>query len=151
MESFDSVILAKYMLSYAKENGHDLNMTKIQKLLYMAYGHILSTEGFSISIEKPKAWPYGPVFPRVRGKVSFDNVMSINDAEFAELKKEKKITETLELVVNKYSKFTASQLTEWSHIKDGPWDKTTNIEGFKWGVTEIPDELIKDYFLKIKV
>lgn len=146
---FDSVTIAEYMLSLAYERRIVLNMTKIQKLLYLAYGKILADSGVEISKESPKAWPYGPVFPRVHKKVKLDNVKTLDDSCFDELRADTGLTDTLIRIIEKYSKFSASQLSDWSHLENGPWDKTTKQEGFKWGVTEIPNQYISEYFSKI--
>ena len=35
---YDSVEVAMYICAYWNENGSEINMTKLQKLLYIAYG-----------------------------------------------------------------------------------------------------------------
>lgn len=148
---FDSVIIAEYMLSLAHERRIVLNVTKVQKLLYMAYGYFLAKENLKISEESPKAWPYGPVFPRTRKKVDYDNVMTLDDPKFKEIKEEKNLTKKLTEIIEKYSKFSASKLSDWSHAQGGPWHRTTQMSNFKWGITEIPEEYIKEYFLKLDI
>lgn len=39
---YDSVLVANYLLALANEKGIILNTTKVQKLLYMAYGFLLA-------------------------------------------------------------------------------------------------------------
>ncbi|WP_109831388.1 Panacea domain-containing protein [Reichenbachiella versicolor] len=145
---FDSVTIAEYMLSLAYEKRIVLNMTKIQKLLYLVYGKFMAESGKQISKESPKAWPYGPVFPRVHKKVKLDNVKTLDDPYFAEISQDKDLNQAIIGVIDRYSKFSATQLSDWSHSKGGPWDRTTKKEGFKWGVTEIPNEYIREYFTK---
>lgn len=65
---YDSVLVANYLLALANEKGVILNTTKVQKLLYMAYGLLLAEKNRIITDEQPKAWPYGPVFPKTRKK-----------------------------------------------------------------------------------
>ncbi len=139
------------MLSLAYEKRIVLNVTKVQKLLYMAYGHFLSKNDIQISKETPKAWPYGPVFPRTRKKVDYNHILPLSDPEFEEIKKDIELTAKLNSIIETYSKFSASQLSDWSHAERGPWDKATKQPGFKWGVTEIPNEFITDYFSTIEI
>ncbi len=149
---FDSVTIAEYIRSLAYEKRMMLNMTQIQKLLYMAYGYFLAHKNVVISSEAPKAWPFGPVYPRVHSKVKLNApIKDINDELFAKINADKDFKEKLDEIVSKYSKFSASQLSNWSHAENGPWDKTTKQENFKWGVVEIPQQYIKEYFLTLTV
>lgn len=147
---FDSVICAEYLLALAYSKGVVLNVTKVQKLLYLAYGAYLAEHNESFIKEQPKAWPYGPVFPRTREHVNFDKIISLDDSKFDEIKKNKEITKLLNKIIDKYSAFTASQLSEWSHEKNGPWDIALKKSGGNWN-TPIDDELIKKYFLNIEI
>ncbi len=146
--TYDSVLAAKYLLGIAYSKDIVLNVTKVQKLLYMAFGYFLFKEDRVLLSESPKAWPYGPVFPRTRKKVNFTQIISLDSDEFSELKKDENVTKFFNLLVDKYAKYTASQLSEWSHIKDGPWDVTTKQSGFKWN-SSIPNELMSEYFSNI--
>lgn len=55
--------------------GALLNKTQINKLLFICYGMYLAATGGKVLFEDdtPKAWPYGPVFPRVY-KNSFQEI-----------------------------------------------------------------------------
>ncbi|SDE82674.1 Panacea domain-containing protein, partial [Riemerella columbipharyngis] len=147
---FDSVICAEYLLAIAYSRSIVLNITKVQKLLYLAYGAYLAEYDKSFITEQPKAWPYGPVFPRTRKHVNFDNVLSLDNPKFDKIKKNEEITLLFNKIIDNYSNFTASQLSEWSHEKDGPWDKTVKNSNGNWNVP-IDDELIKKYFLNLKI
>lgn len=149
-KSYDSVVAAKYLLALAYSKGKILNVTKVQKLLYIAYGYFLANEGRILLTEQPKAWPYGPVFPRTRKKVNFSELISVDDPELAEIKQDQKVTDFFKDLIEKYSNFTASQLSEWSHSEGGPWDSATKQKGFNWN-EPIPNELIEPYFLNLKL
>ncbi len=148
--SYDSVLVAEYLLALAYNKGKVLNVTKVQKLLYIAYGFFLSNKNRILIKETPKAWPYGPVFPRTRKKVNYSEVISIDDPKFKEIKSDTEITTFFNSLIDKYSKYTASQLSEWSHSKGGAWDLTTKKTGFKWN-SEIDNQTIKDYFSTINI
>jgi uncharacterized phage-associated protein len=144
-QKYDSVLVAKYLLSLAMEQRVVLNVTKVQKLLYIVYGYYLAKQKIQILAETPKAWPYGPVFPATRNKVNYEKILDINAPEFAEIKYDEQLTSIIKKVVEKYSTFSASQLSGWSHVKGGPWDKTTQLKGFDWN-QEIPNVYISEYF-----
>lgn len=150
VRQYDSVLIAKYMLSLAYEKRIALNITKVQKMLYMAYGYFLS-KGRQISTEAPKAWPYGPVFPRTRKNVDYQNILTLDNEIFDEIKVDNELTDKLNDIIAKYAGFTATELSDWSHMDGGPWDRTTKQDGFKWGITAIPDEFIKEYFDELNV
>lgn len=150
MNTYDSVTVAKYMLALAYKKGIVLNTTKVQKLLYIVYGHFLAKHNHVLITEEPKAWPYGPVFPRTRKWVNYDEVIKPEDESLNEIRQDNLVTEVLENVIDKYSKYTATKLSDWSHAKGGPWDRTTKQEGFSWS-HPIPNEYIKEYFCKINI
>lgn len=62
---FTSLDVAAYIAQECDRRGYTYNNTKIQKLLYVAYGVMLAWQNERICDEYPRAWPYGPVFPKV--------------------------------------------------------------------------------------
>lgn len=146
---YDSVLIAEFMISLAFEKRIMLNMTKIQKLLYMVYGKFIAEYGKQILKETPKVWPYGPVFPRVHKKIKLDHVKALEDPIFDAVNKDIELKVAINEIIDKYSKFSATQLSDWSHLEGGPWDKSRSLKDFKWGSTEIPDTYIKEYFSNI--
>lgn len=146
LKPYDSVIAAKYLMGIANAQGLILNITKVQKLLYIAYGRFLADHGRPLLNDKPRAWPFGPVFPRTREEVDFGKLIYIDEEpSLQEIRQDKEVTELFEAIVKRYARYYASQLSEWSHMEGSPWEKTTKSPGFKWN-DPIPDEYIKDYF-----
>lgn len=139
----NSVVLARYIASYANANNFGINMTKLQKLLYITYGVYLAVKGERLTNEHPQAWPYGPVFPTTRTKLlkcCLDDIINFEDITITD-----EIKSCVKLVFNSFGSYNASFLSAWSHKLNSPWDKTVNQIGFKWGNT-IPDEYILPYF-----
>ena len=68
-KQYDSIDLARHIMAVCDENNiifeKNNGNTKLNKLLYIVYGVYLSIYNKSILTEKPKCFPYGPVFPRV--------------------------------------------------------------------------------------
>lgn len=138
-QQYDSVIGAKLLLALAYQKGKILNVTKVQKMLYIIYGYFLAKENYIIFTETPKAWPYGPVFPRTRNRIDFDRVHKTTEVDIQDIYQNTEIVDVFNKVIDKYAKFTAGQLSEWSHMEGGAWDKTTKQSGFYWN-KEIPNK-----------
>lgn len=139
----NSVVLAKYIAAYANNHNFSINMTKLQKLLYITYGVYLAVKGKRLTNEHPQAWPYGPVFSTTRTKLlkcCLDDIITFDDLTITE-----EIKACVKLVFDSFGSYNASFLSAWSHKPNSPWDKTVNQDGFKWGNT-IPDEYILPYF-----
>lgn len=141
--AYNSVSLARYIVAYANAHGFGINITKVQKLLYIAYGTYLAVRGARLTDEHPQAWPFGPVFPTTRRKLLGIPLGDIRMADEAALGDEAK--SLVALVFRSFGARTASYLTAWSHQPGSPWDFATKMDGFKWG-DEIPDEYILPYF-----
>jgi len=146
----NSVAVARYVVAYARKNGYSINMTKLQKLLYILYGTYLAISGKRLVNERPQAWPYGPVFPITRERLLNEDFYSIEYSaeEFSEIKKDDDITSLMNSVFGFFGSWTASRLTQWSHSEGTPWELTTSEPGFKWGKV-IPDDRIQAYFKSI--
>ena len=144
---YNSVTMASYIIAYANEHRYMMNMTKLQKLLYITYGVYMAVKGERLINEHPQAWPYGPVFPTTRNKLLKKDfsVFKLTDANLKEVADNSDMPSLMNLVFNSYGSKTAAFLSEWSHKPGSPWDKTVNQESFKWG-DRSPDELIQDYF-----
>lgn len=139
----NSVTLAKYIAGYANANGFVINMTKLQKLLYITYGVYLAVKGQRLTDEHPQAWPYGPVFPTTRNKLL---KLDLHDVQMPEDKTlDNDVRSCVALVFKTYGNYNATYLSSWSHRAGSPWDQTVNRNGFTWG-DRIPDEYIMDYF-----
>ena len=144
----NSVVLARYIASYANAHNIGINMTKLQKLLYISYGVYLAVKGERLTNEHPQAWPYGPVFPATRNKllkINLEEIIDPNDNSITD-----EVKSCINLVFNSYGAYNASFLSAWSHKPNSPWDKTVSQVGFKWGNT-IPDEYILPYFKNLLV
>lgn len=148
--SYTSVNIARYIIAVANHKGKTINMTKLQKLLYITYGVYLAVNDCRLFKEHPQAWPYGPVFPTTRNKLLRVDFCGINfkDEEFDSLRSDDEINGLLDLVFRNFGDWTASQLTEWSHRNGTAWERTTELENFDWG-DHIPDNFIKSYFKMI--
>lgn len=156
MKEFDdsyryrSVDVAMYIVAWANTHRITINLTKTQKLLYVAYGANLVLGGDRLCDEHAQAWPYGPVFPRTREKLLHMDLQSITTEhkELAALKDDSYLASLIEFVFDGFGNYTAEQLVLWSHRPNSAWDMATHLPNFKWG-NEIPDSYIQTYFESI--
>lgn len=146
MEPYYSLDIASWIARTCNEFRYHYNNTKIQKLLYCCYGSVLAAYGTRLCDEYPRAWQYGPVFPRVfnyikkrRGEISVYNLdFEVTPDEDIFLHK----------VIEVFGKYDAVPLSEWTHKAGSPWDIVVNrIDGEGGGLQNIiPDDLIARYF-----
>lgn len=149
---YNSVVVACYIAAMVNKKKLGINMTKLQKLLYITYGTYLALYGQRLTNEHPQAWPYGPVFPTVRNKllkkdlsaITLELVIDENPID------DKKLEQVIELVLNSFGDKNATTLTMWSHQSGSPWDRIASQEGFTWG-EQIPDNYIQEYFNSILI
>jgi len=140
-----TIDLAKDIVFLCKQNNYQFNNTKIQKLLYLFVGFCLINnidDVFTID-EKPKLWPYGPIFPMVHKR--FDLIKeNCQQQVLSNISKE--ALNILKETIRKWGKVSAGHLSNWSHIEGSPWDIMVK-KGADWNI-EISLELIKFYFVR---
>lgn len=149
---YNSVTVALYIVAVMNNMKLDVNMTKLQKLLYIAYGTYLAIKNCRLTNEHPQAWPYGPVFPTTRNKLLKKDLSIINISipELADIRNDIEMQQLVMLVLNGFGRKNATTLSVWSHQSGSPWDRVVSQEGFTWG-ERIPDEYIQEYFKSILV
>lgn len=145
---YDSVTVAKYIVAKANEKNITVNITKVQKLLYIAYGIYLAVKESRLTDEHPQAWPYGPVFPRTRKallKYPFLSAITLGDGAFSTIREDNEVNSLLDLVFESFGDWSAQKLSEWSHQEGSPWDKAVQEDDFDWG-HQILDGFIAPFF-----
>lgn len=149
---YRSVDIATYILAYANEERIYMNITKLQKLLYIVYGaYLYLSDGVRLIDEKPEAWQYGPVFPNVRTYFLNSNLTDIeksliSNSELEKIEKDETLDTIINATIDQFGDWNASQLSAWSHMEGSPWDKTTNKKSFSWNNNIISDIDIYEYF-----
>lgn len=149
---YKSTDVATYLIALANERRIAVNMTKVQKLLYIVYGVYLRVHEERLLNEHPQAWPYGPVFPTTRNKLLKQDFADISKSDVTAEEREKiesdeRLNRIIDFVFRNFGGWNSGQLSEWSHSAGSPWHQTTNNIGFRWGDV-IPDGLIQDYFTR---
>ena len=156
----DNYILAiNTLLFRAKKKGLHINKTKLQKLLYLWYRQCIKTGESQkplISIDSKRnqgdifrAWTYGPVVLEIMRYFDYRVLKPIinknrNAAAYYKGKQQEgryqKMMDNLDYVLDTYGNYTASYLTEITHLNNSPYAKTLDEDG--------PYERIKDIYIE---
>lgn len=148
---YNNLQCAEYLLALANDKGKILNQTKLQKLLFIAYGEWLcQNDGEVLFNETAKLWPFGPVFPTIKNKIDLGRIYKVSELPYNDLKNDIQLTELFNKVLDKYGDYSAGQLSGWSHSKGSPWAIKFKEVGNKWN-TEIDNQLIQQYFCEVDV
>lgn len=143
------------LIEYAAQKLHltMLNRTQVHKILFYVYGVYLAEHNSPLfTDDQPKAWPYGPVFPRVNKWLQNqpDELIKISPEMAKEYSKDQDALNIVKEAVDAFYDKSAIALTTWSHQEGSPWFRTLydgQEEGKQapWN-SVIKDELIKEYF-----
>lgn len=143
---FDSIDILIYIVRQCASLGYDINITKGQKLLYCCYGAVLALLDARLCKEHPKAWQYGPAFPRAY-KAHRNNTIEWNKPLKALSEEENKaLVCILNETIKSFGKYSASTLVNWSHQSNSPWALCSNKGEFLYN--DIDDCIIASYFAK---
>ena len=127
----DSLDFAIYLNKKAKEANKHINVTKLQKWLYICYGLYLALYDTQLLKERPKAWEYGPAFPRVH-TAQKKNKGSLDSLVFRQTRDELgKYDDIIDAALRVFGDWTASELVEWTHNDGMAWKRTIGLEGQK--------------------
>ena len=128
----DAVGFAAYLIKRAQELGFTVNVTKLQKWLYVCYGLYLAAYGEQLFNERPKAWDYGPVFPKVhRQQVKNKLEKLVQGANLDNLQPDErdKCNGVVDAVLGHFGNWMATELVEWTHTPNMAWDRTVKESG----------------------
>lgn len=126
--------VANAFIELAKRDHVPISNMMLQKLLYFAQGHSLGLRGEPLVDEAPEAWTYGPVFPDVYhsfksyggGPIKFAHTYyDPNEGGYVLPPRVENEADRamIEAVWNAYKNRSPVELSNMSHVKDGPWDK----------------------------
>ncbi len=147
---YPSIEVASLIAKICDEKKYTWNNTKIQKLLYCCYGCFLAAFDVRLCDEYPRAWQYGPVFPKVFNHIHKQRTFPLSQTpSLADMTTEHR--EFLESVIDNFGEYQASALSRWTHKEGSPWSQV--VYGIEGGLAQglnsfIPDDIIEDYFSK---
>lgn len=151
--------VADYLLIRA---GIPLTSIHVNKIVYIMHAWCLAAFDRSLISEDIEAWTYGPVVPalyyifRKYGKTPITELSQCNtrltDTANIETRKQslqnqfdKNEIKIMDEVIESHKNYSASELIEITHEKNGPWEKTYKK---KEQPPIIPNELIKKHYRK---
>jgi uncharacterized phage-associated protein len=157
---YSAASIANAFLSkaFAERNANPISPMKVQKLAYFAHGYMLSETGEPLLDELFEAWKFGPVLPSLYHECKRYGNGSIKeyiqDYDYASgrycpapVPDDRTALDIVDYVWRIYGPESAIDLSDWTHAKNGPWDKITsggeNIPRNK----DISNEAIRSYFL----
>lgn len=144
----DSILFAKYLNTKARNQRIEMSITKLMKLMYICYGTYLAVYDERLLNEQPQAWPYGPVFATARQEMTKQEnwIETCDDLKVEDPMTTNKINGIINVVLNTFGKWSAAQLSAWTHQSGSPWEMT--LRNYLYG-TPISDQNIKSYFDKL--
>lgn len=141
--------LAKYIICISHENKSPISNLQLQKVLYFVNMFYIAKTNNPLIDDDFEAWQFGPVIKEVYNEYSINGSNKIyleKDENYAKIDKAVD-AETKEMIIA-LSKASVWKLVDYSHRKNGPWDKTFDEKDpYKRDV--INYEFIKDEALKI--
>ena len=159
--------MANFVLDLAERQQLDVTPMKLLKLIYFAHGWHLAIKGESLIDDHVEAWKFGPVVPSIYHSFKQCGMNPIGQHRAVELdmdawrssrkiiSRTPTIEETpsiktfIEKILEVYGKLSALQLSNLTHQPDSPWYKVWYDGGGKDRPgADIPDDLIRDYFLR---
>lgn len=146
--AYKSIDVAKYIIMSANQKRIGINVTKVQKLLFICYGTWMALKEYRLTDERPQAWQYGPLFYNTWKELSTCNFSDINDCSLdGDVEENIYFQKLLDVVLNKFGDWNATMLVNWSHKESSPWSITKNKPNFKWGDI-INDDTVHKFFSK---
>ena len=141
--SYNSLIIANYIIAQCNIKQLDISNLRLQKILYYVQGYFLKfydERAFDSGIFN---WPYGPVVPDVYFEycVYGSNKLIIDDdlIEISSTKiKNKKHKKLINEIIEKCNNYTPGELVGLTH-QEKPWKETSRSK-------EIPVLKIQNYF-----
>jgi len=160
---YDPRGVANRLLELATDDRIPVTNLALQKLLYFAHGHFLTTKRRPLVSGYFEAWQYGPVHPLVYRAFSSAGAHAITDrARSIDLitgqqrivpsTDSPEVVTQLKWVVLSYARLTPGRLVEISHASKAPWAfiKQKGEKGIALGF-RIPDDVILERFKFHKV
>lgn len=155
--AYTAASIANAFLTRSFRDKNPISPMKIQKLVYLAHGYALVERDDPILDEVFEAWKFGPVLDSLYheckryGRDTIPEYICDIDPitgrkSPAPIPTENDINDIIDFVWENYGTDSAISLSDWTHIKGGPWDRVTNGGRDILRHLDVPNEYIKEYF-----
>jgi uncharacterized phage-associated protein len=157
--SYTAASVANAFLSRAFRDKKKISPMKIQKLAYIAHGYSLVECEEPMLDEVFEAWKFGPVLSSLYheckgyggGQIK-DYVRDIDPetgkSTPAPVPDDPAVSDIIDYVWENYGDDSAVSLSDWTHVKGGPWDLVTKGGTQILRHQDVDNALIKEYFEK---
>jgi uncharacterized phage-associated protein len=141
--SVSAEAVANAFLALARGNGRSLTNMQLQKLVYIAHGYHLAIFNDALINERPRAWQFGPVFPKLYKKLSrYGPGFVTADVEAPDKVCETTMSALISKVWGAYGDMTGGRLSAMTHREGSPWSQTWELEQY----AAIPEDTIRDHY-----
>jgi uncharacterized phage-associated protein len=153
MAQYSPSLVANAFLYKAQLTRAQVSHMKLQKLVFFVHAWSLAATGSSYVSERPEAWTYGPVFDSLYhelknfGSGNINTYLTQMNPESGERQamlpvfSDNAFWELLNQVWDRYSHFSALQLSALTHEPGGPWEQARQAH-----VGWLADESILNYY-----
>lgn len=159
--AYDPRTIANLILTRAKTVGVRVTNFSLNKIIYFLHGHYIAKCSSPLIKERFEAWKHGPVLCTIYncfkkyGDKPIETLAERMDFHVGKMVPVQEIIsdqdyEIIEQYIDIYTRASVSQLYEWSHVKDGPWDKAWNYQTLSNPGMLISDHEIANHFRKEK-
>lgn len=156
MNGFRYRAVAKAFLIKAEGDGTTVSNLKLQKLIFFGHALMLAAHDLPLVDTNFQAWKYGPVLEPLYFDLKIFGPGGLSPSSFGikewELLSAEQDSETLckaisaiDIVYKKFGSWSAGQLIDLSHEKDGPWDHVYAATDLN---IEIPNDSIAKFYKK---
>lgn len=154
---YTAAAIANAFLSRSFRDKKPISPMKIQKLLYITHGYGLVECDQPILDEVFEAWKFGPVLSSLYheckefGKSDINRYLKDIDPETnarrsVSMPDNSQVNDIIDFVWQTYGDDSAISLSDWTHVKGGPWDQVTDGGTNILRHQDVPNKLIKEYF-----
>jgi uncharacterized phage-associated protein len=149
--------IANEVLDFAESVGVGVSNMALNKIVYFVHCDYLIENEKPLVRAKIEAWPHGPVFREIYHEFKrwddspiasrahkidpYSGESIIAEAQLCE--SDKKYVASL---IDRYVRFTASQLRALSHTSNGPWDLVWGHDGQANPGMKITDDMIRQSY-----
>lgn len=145
--------VAAYFINKGIENNNPLTPIQVMKLCYFSHGYKLAIHNTPLINRKIQAWKYGPVIDSLYHSLKIFGNKKISELpyflRFDESIFENEDLEILDGVYESLGDVDGYTLSDMTHDEDTPWSEVWNHIGKHSKFTEIDDQKIKAYFLRM--
>lgn len=153
MTAFPPLAIANAVLDEATNQGKQLTIMQLLKLVYIAHGWSLALLQAPLVNEQPEAWQHGPVFPSIYrefrrfGSSAISTKATTPFGQVVEAPLDAQQRELVRSVVTSYGHMHAFKLSAITHQLGTPWSET--YRGGLGSSQVIPDALIAEHYQKL--